>query len=130
MLKRILGIVMLAIGLGFAACAGLAFGGGVSLIAFFGFLFGLAYGYYTSVYAAVAMDFSDPHIAASMFAIYMMFVNIGTAGGQTVGGMLSERLGFNMMVLVMGAISLLSIPIVMGIFRKKPSTAAATGQEG
>jgi hypothetical protein len=30
----------------------------------------------------------------------------------------------------MGAISLLSIPIVMRIFRKKPGTAAATGQEG
>jgi PAT family beta-lactamase induction signal transducer AmpG len=122
--------LMVAIGLGFAACAGLALGGDVSLIAFFGFLFGVAYGYYTSVYAAVAMDFSDPHIAASMFAIFMMFVNIGTAGGQSIGGMLSERLGFNMMVLVMGAISLVSIPIVMRIFRKSSGTGAAAGREG
>ena len=64
------------------------------------------------------MDFSDPHISASMFAIFMMFVNIGTAGGQSVGGMLTERLGFSGMVLVMGAINLINIPIVIGIFRR------------
>jgi predicted MFS family arabinose efflux permease len=64
------------------------------------------------------MDFSDPHISASMFAIFMMSVNIGTAGGQSVGGLLTERLGFTGMVLVMGAINLLNVPIVIGIFRR------------
>jgi predicted MFS family arabinose efflux permease len=64
------------------------------------------------------MDFSDPHISASMFAIFMMFVNIGTAGGQSIGGMLTERLGFTGMVLIMGAINLINVSIVIGIFRQ------------
>jgi PAT family beta-lactamase induction signal transducer AmpG len=103
--------------LAFGACVGLSLGGGVALIALFGFLFGLAYGYYTAVYAAVAMDFSDPHISASMFATFMMFVNLGTAVGQPVAGVLTESLGFNWMVLLMGTINLLNILVVIGIFR-------------
>lgn len=122
--------LFVAIALSFVACVGLALGGGVGLVALFGFLFGLAYGYYTSVYAAVAMDFSDPHIAASMFAIFMMFVNIGTAGGQTVGGILTEQLGFNGMVLVMGALNLLNILLVMRIFRKVPDASTAISGSG
>jgi PAT family beta-lactamase induction signal transducer AmpG len=110
--------LFVAVALASLACAGLALGGSASLVALFGFVFGVAYGYYAAVYGVVAMDFSDPQIAASMFAIFMMFVNIGNAGGQSVGGMLAERLGFTGMVLVMGAINLINIPIVIGIFRR------------
>jgi predicted MFS family arabinose efflux permease len=117
--------LFVAIGLAFAACAGLALSGAVPLVALFGFVFGMAHGYYASVYAAVAMDFSDPHIAASMFAIFMMFVNIGTAAGQSVGGILTERLGFTGMVLLMGAINLLNILVVIGVFRSLPQKAAS-----
>lgn len=109
----------IAIGLTSAACFGLAFSGGVLLIAIFAFLFGLAYGYYTSVYGAVAMSLSDPHISASMYAIFMMFVNLGAFGGQILGGVLTENLGFNLMVLVMGLINLASIFLVVGIFRNR-----------
>jgi PAT family beta-lactamase induction signal transducer AmpG len=115
--------LFVAIGLAFVACVGLALFGAVPLVALFGFVFGVAYGYYASVYAAVAMDFSDPHIAASMFAIFMMFVNIGTAAGQSIGGMLTERLGFTGMVLLMGFINLLNIPVVIGIFRGRSKKA-------
>jgi PAT family beta-lactamase induction signal transducer AmpG len=110
--------LFVAIALASLACAGLALGDSPSLVALFGFVFGVAYGYCSAVYGVVAMDFSDPHISASMFAIFMMFVNIGTAGGQSVGGMLAERLGFTGMVLVMGAINLINIPVVIGIFRR------------
>jgi MFS transporter, PAT family, beta-lactamase induction signal transducer AmpG len=96
---------------------GLALGGGVAMVAVSAFLFGLAYGYYTSVYAAVAMDFSDPRIAASMFAIFMMFINLGTVGGQALGGILTERLGFNLMCLVMGGVNLINVLLVFGVFR-------------
>jgi PAT family beta-lactamase induction signal transducer AmpG len=106
-----------AIALTSAGSLGLALGGGVTLVAIAGFLFGLAYGYYTSVYAAVAMDFSDPRISASMFAIFMMFINLGTVGGQVMGGILTERLGFNLMCLVMGGVNLLNILFVFGVFR-------------
>jgi PAT family beta-lactamase induction signal transducer AmpG len=111
--------LFVGIALAFVACVGLAAGAGVSLIALFGFLFGLAYGYYTSVYAAVAMDFSDPHISASMFAMFMMAVNLGTAIGQPVGGILVENLGFGWMALVMGAINLINIGLAIGIFRAR-----------
>jgi PAT family beta-lactamase induction signal transducer AmpG len=110
--------LFVAVALASLACAGLALGGSAAMVALFGFIFGVAYGYYAAVYGVVAMDFSDPHISASMFAIFMMFVNIGTAGGQSIGGMLTERLGFSGMVLVMGAINLINIPIVIGIFRR------------
>jgi len=116
--------LFVAIGLAFLACVGLALGGGVGLIALFGFLFGLAYGYYTAVYAAVAMDFSDPHISASMFATFMMAVNLGTAVGQPVSGILAENLGFGEMALLMGAINLANIPIVIGIFRRRKTAQA------
>lgn len=105
---------------------GLALGGGVTMVAIFGFVFGLAYGYYTSVYAAVAMDFSDPHISASMFAIFMMFINLGTVGGQMLGGALTESLGFNLMCLLMGGINLLNALLVFGVFRSRVARPAAT----
>jgi PAT family beta-lactamase induction signal transducer AmpG len=114
--------LFVAIVLASLACFGLSFVGGVWPVGVFGFLFGLAYGYYSSVYAAVAMDLSDPHISASMFAIFMMFINLGTVGGQAMGGLLTERLGFNGMVLVMGVLNLASIPLVIGIFRKRGET--------
>ena len=111
-----------AVALTSACSVGLALGGGVSLIGIFGFLFGLAYGYYTSVYAAVAMDFSDPRICASMFAIFMMFINLGTVGGQVLGGVLTERLGFGPMCLVLGGVNLLNIPLILGVFRGHQTT--------
>ena len=111
--------LFVAIGLTSVACVGLALGGGVPLVALFAFLFGLAYGYYSAVYAAVAMDLSDPRIAASMFAIFMMFLNLGTVGGQALGGMLTESLGFAGMALVMGAVNLVNVLLVLLAFRKR-----------
>jgi PAT family beta-lactamase induction signal transducer AmpG len=118
--------LFVAIALAFLACVGLALGGGLGLLALFGFLFGLAYGYYTAVYAAVAMDFCDPHISASMFALFMLFVNVGTAVGQPVGGLLAENLGFAWMALIMGAVNLVNILLVIGIFARRPTTPSIT----
>jgi PAT family beta-lactamase induction signal transducer AmpG len=110
-----------AIVLGSIGCIGLAFEGGVFQIGLFAFVFGLAYGYYSAVYAAVAMDLSDRRIAASMFAIFMMFVNLGTIGGQSLGGIITEQAGFRSMVLVMAGVNLLNIFFVLGIFNQKVS---------
>ena len=111
--------LFVAIGLTSFACVGLALGGGVPLVALFAFLFGLAYGYYSAIYAAVAMDLSDPRIAASMFAIFMMFLNLGTVGGQALGGVLTESLGFAGMALVMGGVNLVNVLLVVLAFRRK-----------
>jgi predicted MFS family arabinose efflux permease len=55
----------------------------------------------------------------------MMFVNIGTAAGQSVGGVLTDAVGFRWMVLIMGVINLVNIPVVFGIFRRRPSPQGA-----
>ncbi len=98
---------------------GLASGGGLVVIGIAAFFFGLAYGYYNAVYAVVAMDFSNAKIAASMFAIFMMFMNIGTVIGQSVGGALTENLGFKMMCVIMGLINIINAVFVVIMFRKK-----------
>ena len=54
-----------------------------------------------------------------LHSIFMMFINLGTVGGQAVGGMLTESLGFSGMVLAMGLINLVNIPFVVGIFRQR-----------
>ncbi|MBN1660999.1 MAG: MFS transporter [Anaerolineae bacterium] len=111
--------------LAFVACIGLALSGHVALIAIFGLFFGLAYGYYTSVYAAVAMDFCDEHILASMFATFMLFVNVGTAIGQPVGGLLAENLGFGPMALIMGTVNLINVALVLRVFGIRKRDVAA-----
>jgi PAT family beta-lactamase induction signal transducer AmpG len=110
--------LMVAIGLASVGCFGLAFDFGLYWIGFFGFLFGLAYGYYSAVYAAVAMDVSDPRISASMFAIFMMFINLGTVGGQVLGGQIIDNFSFATMVIVFGVLNLVNVPLVIGIAKK------------
>lgn len=45
------------------------------------FIFGLAFGYYETVYFATSTGFTDARIAASMFAILMAVANVGTRIG-------------------------------------------------
>ena len=116
--------LFVAVALTSLGCLGLALGSSVAWVAFMGFLFGLAYGYFTAVYAAVSMDLSDPRISASMFAIFMMFVNLGTVGGQMLGGILTERTGFGTMVIMMGAINLINIFMVFALFSRRAGAPA------
>ena len=115
--------LFVAIGLTTVGCLGLAISGNLYWLGAFGFIFGLAYGYYTAVYAAVAMKISDPRIAASMFAIFMMFINLGTVGGQAIGGFVTEAWGFSVMVLVFGLINLVNIPLVVKTFKEKAAVS-------
>ncbi|NMC14521.1 MAG: MFS transporter [Chloroflexi bacterium] len=90
------------------------------------FLFGFAFGYYETVYFAMGMDFSDPRIAAFMFAVIMAVGNIGIGIGQPLAGSLVDLVGFRMMFAIFGVIHLLALPIVFAIFRlKKLSTMEA-----
>ena len=52
-------------------------------------LFGLAYGTYQTVYFALAMNYTDPRIAASMFSILMAVTNIAQGVGMAMSGFLS-----------------------------------------
>jgi predicted MFS family arabinose efflux permease len=80
--------------------------------------------YFTAVYAAMSMDLSDPRISASMFVLFMMFVNLGTVGGQMLAGILTERTGFSSMVLVLGAVNLIIIFLVFALFRRRAGKPA------
>jgi len=89
------------------------------------FLFGNAFGYYETVYFAMGMDFSDPRIAAFMFAVIMAVGNFGIAGGQPLAGALVDAAGFRTMFLIFGAVHLLALPAVFGIFRLRRSQTPA-----
>lgn len=90
-------------------CAGLSVAGGTVYLAVACALFGLAYGYYTAVYSALAMALADPRIAASMFAVFMMFLNLGVALGQALGGSIVEAAGFVTLAWVMAAVVLIAL---------------------
>ncbi len=87
-------------------CLGLALQFGAITLALTCLVFGFAYGYYQAVYAAIAMTLSDPRIAASMFAVFMMFLNIGVAAGQGLGGLVTEALGFGGLAVLMSLLGL------------------------
>jgi PAT family beta-lactamase induction signal transducer AmpG len=87
------------------------------------FLFGIAFGYYETVYFALGMDFSHPSIAATMFAVFMAIGNLGIAVGQTLAGVLVDTVGFRLTFVDFAAINLLVIPMIPVIFRKVKKTA-------
>lgn len=80
------------------------------------FLFGLAFGYYETVYFALGMEYSDPRIAAFMFAFIMAVGNIGIGLGQPLAGILVDRIGFRPMFGVFGALHLIALPLIFLIF--------------
>jgi len=92
------------------------------------FVFGLAFGYYETVYFAMSMRSTDPRIAASMFAILMAIANVGTGVGLGLSGaMVDSTLGYRGTFVVIALLNLLAIPLLPVIFPRlsKPSVAAA-----
>jgi len=88
------------------------------------FIFGFAFGYYETVYFALGMDFSDPRIAAFMFAFIMAVGNIGIAVGQPLAGSLVDAMGFRSMFAIFATVHLLALPVVFAIFRIRKQTPA------
>lgn len=90
-------------------------------------LFGLAFGFYETVYFAISMNVSDPRIAASMFSILMAVANIGTGIGLAVTGLLVDNLGFQATFVVIAALNILALPLLPVIFgsRKMVKEAAS-----
>ncbi|MCD4802816.1 MAG: MFS transporter [Anaerolineales bacterium] len=86
------------------------------------FLFGFAFGYYETVYFAMGMDFSDPRIAAFMFAFIMAVGNIGIGVGQPLAGGLVDTFGFQMMFAIFATVHLLALPVVFALFRLRKQT--------
>lgn len=80
-------------------------------------LFGLAFGYYETVYFAISMNVSDSRIAASMFSILMAIANLGTAIGLGLSGFLVDKTDYPITFLVFAGLiflALLLLPIIFG----------------
>ena len=86
--------------------------------------FGLAYGYYETVYFATSMQRSDRRIAASMFSILMAIANIGTGIGLGVTGVLVDVVDYRLTFAILAALNLVALPLIPAIFpRSKVSNA-------
>lgn len=82
-------------------------------------LFGLAYGYYETVYFALSMRLTDTRIAASMFAILMAVANLGTAIGVGLSGILVDTMGYRLTFAIIAGLNLLALPLLPVIFRSR-----------
>ena len=88
-------------------------------------IFGLAYGTYQTVYFALAMNYTDPRIAASMFSILMAFTNVGQGIGMGLSGALSDGVGFQLTFIILALLNLLALPFLPVIFRAKAERVPA-----
>jgi len=84
-------------------------------------LFGIAFGYYETVYFAISMKKTNLHIAASMFAILMAIANIGTGIGLPISGLLSDSFGFRWTFVLIALLNVFIVPLLPGIFKKSDS---------
>jgi PAT family beta-lactamase induction signal transducer AmpG len=82
-------------------------------------IFGLAFGYYETVYFATSMEFTDARIAASMFAILMAVANVGTGIGLAVSGSLVDAIGYRWTFVLIAALNLLALPLITPIFGRR-----------
>lgn len=84
-------------------------------------VFGLAYGTYQTVYFALAMRYTDPRIAASMFSIFMAVTNIGQGVGFALAGGLanSSAVGFRWTFVILTIFNLVALPLLPLIFKKQ-----------
>lgn len=81
--------------------------------------FGIAYGLSQAIYFALAMKYTQPAIAASMYSILMAVTNIGQGIGLGVGGGLANSIGYPITFLLFGALMLLVIPFFPVLFGKR-----------
>ncbi len=82
-------------------------------------LFGLAFGFYETVFFAISMDRTDPHIAASMFSILMAIANIGTGIGLAITGGLVDGIGYPVTFIVLALLNILILPLLPMVFISK-----------
>ncbi|MBN1266787.1 MAG: MFS transporter [Anaerolineales bacterium] len=121
---RIIGVLgkrkttRLAIGISFISCLLLAFTPGTAAAWIIVAVFGLAYGTYQTVYFSLAMAYTEPRIAASMFSILMAVSNVAQGAGMALSGIFADRIGFVVTFLVFAALNLLALPLLPVLFNR------------
>lgn len=87
-------------------------------------LFGICYGTYQTVYFALAMEYTDPRIAATMFSILMAVTNIGQGIGLAMTGFFADSYGFKTTFVIMALLNLIALPLLPFVFKKKKGVLA------
>ncbi len=80
--------------------------------------FGIAYGAGQSIYFAMAMKYTQPAVAASMYAILMAVTNVGQGIGLALGGVLSKNFGFPIAFILFGIMIFLVVPLLPFMFKR------------
>jgi len=119
--------ILVAAGISLLAIGSLALINGAAVAWGLMVLFGVAYGYYETVYFAVSMNYTDSRIAASMFSILMAVANLGTAVGLGLSGALVDLVGYPLTFIILAGLNLLALPLVSVIFQLKRSVARSQG---
>ena len=89
--------------------------------------FGAANGWTDAVFYVLAMEASDPRMAASTYALFMAVTNISVAGGSLFARLASAlgnagQPGYRLAFLITGAFVLLAWPSVRPLGRTPPAT--------
>ena len=82
-------------------------------------LFGIAYGTYQTVYFALAMRYTDPRIAASMFSILMAVTNVGQGIGLALSGILADTTGYRWAFVIITALNVFALPLMPLVFHRR-----------
>jgi PAT family beta-lactamase induction signal transducer AmpG len=82
-------------------------------------VFGVTYGISQAVYFALAMKYTQPSIAASMYSILMAVTNVGQGIGLALSGVLANKFGFPVAFIAFAALMFLVIPFMPVLFKKE-----------
>ena len=93
---------------------------GATDVLWLGLLWGVVWAFQETLFFALAMDIADARIAASMFAIMMGISNLGSAVADGAATALSDDLGFSMVFWLLAAINLVTLPVLVRLFKKAP----------
>lgn len=85
--------------------------------------FGIAYGLSQAIYFALAMKYTQPAIAASMFSILMAVTNVGQGIGLGIGGGVAKASGYPVTFLIFGGVMLLVLVFFPVLFGKEKRSA-------
>jgi MFS family permease len=112
------GVLVLGIAALAATTAGQAAVGGPGSAAFWGFTFGAANGWDDALFCVLAMEASDPRMAASTYALFMAVSNVSVAGGGLFAKgnmMLGGR--YTSAFLLAGLLALVALPMIPPLAR-------------
>ena len=103
------------------ACAAMSFATDTKSATVLGIVWGVAWSYQETIFVILAMALAQGAFAATIFALLMMFSNIGTSIGEASMTPLSQAHGFHWLFQTSGACFAILLPILGLTFRFIPA---------